>query len=137
MMARTDIVVSPQARGVLRRLRTTVAAATEEAHVALQSLPDAERPRLAEQPNPLPPKVSRAILEDRYDGLLGTPGDEWSTDLWSRGQAVFDELIEGVVRSGWTPGEDLPNEIGLVADELWELVRKHIVDRVDEMGSAR
>ena len=71
------------------------------------------------------------VLRDRYDGLMTTPGEDPSKlqyRLWS----VLDSIVEGVAR------RDL-NESGAehVTSELSEMVREHVLRRLQETGAAR
>lgn len=87
-------------------------------------------------------RVSRPILEDRYDGLL-YPSEvhRSSTKLWQRLHGALTALYEGTARREWQGALVDPDEPGTgdgtVTDELLDLIREHMVGRIDELGLAR
>jgi hypothetical protein len=86
-----------------------------------------------------PPKVSREILEDRYDGAIDTP-DGSMTKTGDRLYRAVREVYEAVARQPWRgnleeEGGHPPD--GLLVDDAIRLVREHIIRRVDELDLAR
>jgi hypothetical protein len=78
-------------------------------------------------------KVPRAVLEDRYDGLMvrrrgPNVGDynEFQTKI----DLILARLVEGTAR---TEGDEDNPLVG----ELETLIREHVIRRVDELGMAR
>lgn len=87
-----------------------------------------------------PPRVPKAILEDRYDGLLlnlaPRNGNHVLGDynqLQVRLDKVTGDLIRGIIRQ--EPDDD--DVVGRIMGEVQDVVRETIVRRVDELGLAR
>ncbi|MBA2381933.1 MAG: hypothetical protein H0V73_07470 [Chloroflexi bacterium] len=81
-------------------------------------------------------RVSLAILEDRYDGLLITPPSDGFTKLGDKLQAVIEGLIEGVARVKWT-GNLTGDQTGAITDAVLEVLRATVVAEIDSRGIAR
>src|SRR5687768_7908986 len=81
----------------------------------------------AAAPRPTRPRPDRAILEDRYDGLLGADGLD-ATKLWHRLHDALERLYEGTARRRWT-GElaSSGDGSGSVTDEALGLLREHLI----------
>jgi hypothetical protein len=74
--------------------------------------------------------VSRDILYDRYAGLEMDDGDggEW-TDLQRALSGTLGDLVQGTARCH-------RDDASPILDELYDLIRDHVVRRVDELGLA-
>jgi hypothetical protein len=71
--------------------------------------------------------VSREILYDRYAGLEldDHDGGEW-TKLQQQLSSALGDLLAGTARCH-------RDDVGPILDELFDLIREHIVRRVDEL----
>ena len=84
------------------------------------------------------PLVSRETLEDRYEGLMwrhfggDADHDDEVTRLYGRFLGAFTDLASGIARCH----PDEITEAGLTV-ELDELVRDHLIRRIEELGLAR
>jgi hypothetical protein len=87
-----------------------------------------------------PPRIPRAILQDRYDRATTADWGGTPTKLGDRLHRVIKDLIEEVTWSQWDGDLKQPNGLagdGAVHDELEDLIREHAIRRVDELGLAR
>jgi hypothetical protein len=75
-------------------------------------------------------RVPREILYDRYQGLEidDSDGGDW-TELQQRLSSALTDFSTGTARCH-------ADDVGPVIDELYDLIREHIVRRVDETGLA-
>ena len=89
------------------------------------------------------PPVSRATLEDRWDGLMADPREPGSgSKLLGRLDRFVQEAIAGVARVQWTgeldthDGEALDGT-GAIADEAEIAIRAAILNGIERRGIAR
>jgi len=79
-----------------------------------------------------PPRIPRAILEDRYDGLMTSLDGMESSKIDLRLILTLRAFCEGVARHPY----DAEHGVDLV-DECLTLIRECIISRTDELGLAR
>jgi hypothetical protein len=81
-------------------------------------------------------RISRETLEDRYQGLMfiGTgepPLENWD---WAKPQqrlsAALTDIVGNVARCHY-------DDVGQINDELRDIIREHVIRRIDELGLAR
>ena len=99
----------------------------------IRALHAPQAPTDAPQTTPQPQSPPRAVLEDRYDGLLHRrrgPNVGDYNELQTKLDILLGRLVEGVTRN------DI-EEDGPIVDELEGMIREHVIRRVDELGVAR
>ena len=79
-------------------------------------------------------RPTRAVLEDRYEGLLHGRKEPWdASQLQDRLDEVLADLIVGVIRVPWAQYiEDNPSE-GII-DDIEAMIRATILDRMAEVA---
>jgi hypothetical protein len=82
-----------------------------------------------------PPRIARAILEDRWEGLKDTRDGMDTSKIYLRLIETLDAFVEGVSRHPYNDDAGR-GEVDLI-DECTELLREHIIRRVDELELAR
>ena len=85
------------------------------------------------------PAITRAVLEDRWDGLMTTGRAGVSTKLQVRLDGVIRQLFERVARIEWTGELDGEGHdgTGSVTDEVETIIRRELLDRIERRGLAR
>lgn len=94
---------------------------------------------VSSSPPPETPGIPRAVLEDRWSGMVTAPwrpGDR--SKLWRRLTDVLVDLVHGVSRCDFdTEAGALAPDVYTVTDQLEEVLRQHTIRLVDELGVAR
>ena len=85
---------------------------------------------MAKPITPIPPEV----LEDRYDGLTWKVDGSSSEVEWSELQ---HDLSWSLARYIAGTGRIHPDDAGPILDELFPMIRGHIIRRIGELGLAR
>jgi hypothetical protein len=84
------------------------------------------------------PELLRAILEDRYAGLMVDRRDgNAPSRLRSRLDHVLQEVIAGLTRQSWEGGLAGEQPDGVPFDEVDALIRETLVRRVADLGLVR
>jgi hypothetical protein len=80
-------------------------------------------------------RIPRAIIEDRYDGLIEPDSGAWSP-LAMKLAKLLERLVAGTARV--PVEEDARNALSDLAEqEIFVVIRETIIRRVDELGLAR
>lgn len=79
-------------------------------------------------------RIPRAILEDRYDGLMVPPNDQGFTKLGLRLVETIEALAQGTARAGDVEAAD---SLGGVVQDAIDAARAVVIGEIDRRGIAR